>query len=276
MKLATKFGTKKRIFLLLISLGFSVAVSSAEPDKDPELFYSEWSISVGAFRPQIDTYIRVDGALGVLGTELSFDTLGLDKTEVLPSLGLAWQINPRHSVWSYYFDVSRSGLTNTAVTIRVGDTEFPVNSNINAVFNAKVFALGYGYAFLNDADKFFGFQVGLNLQDISFGVEGENGILAEKADATAPLPTFGFAGGYRLSEHWYVSGNAGYFGAKVDNYDGSITQYGASLDYAVGEHVMVGLGYQNLKVDVESSDSQWLGKFIYEYRGPSINFRYNF
>lgn len=172
--------------------------------------------------------------------------------------------------------MKRSGFSNTDIVIRVGDTEFPVNANINAYFNAKVFALGYGYAFVNDPDKFFGLQVGLNIQDIGFGIEGENGILAETAEATAPLPTFGFVGGYRLSEHWYLSGNAGYFGAKIDQYDGAITQYEVSLDYAIGEHVMLGLAFQELKVDVSSSDSRWVGKLLYEYRGPSINFRYNF
>jgi len=270
-----RFRVINRLFLLLVSLGFLVTANAAA-DESPDLFSAEWSISVGAFRPQIDTSIRVDGALGILGTEINMETLGLDDTEVLPSLGIDWQINHRHSLWSYYFEVKRSGFSNTDIIIRVGDTEFPVNTNINAFFNAKVFALGYGYAFVNDPDKFFGFQVGLNVQDIGFGIEGENGILAETAEATAPLPTFGFVGGYRLSEHWYLSGNAGYFAAKIDTYDGAITQYEARLDYAIGEHVMVGLAFQNLKVDVSSTDSRWVGNLLYEYQGPSVNFRYNF
>ena len=82
-----KFGMMKRIFLLLVSLGFSVTVNAAGTDEGQELFNAKWSISVGAFKPQIDTNIRVDGALGVLGTELSLDTLGLDKTEVLSITG---------------------------------------------------------------------------------------------------------------------------------------------------------------------------------------------
>lgn len=266
---------KNTVFLLAI-LPLSMAVDAAEPESDPGLFYSGLSVYVGAFRPHIDTIIRVDGALGVLGTELSLDTLGLDKTETLPSFGIDWQINRRHSLWTYYFDVKRSGLSNTDILIRIGDTEFPVNTNIDAFFNASVFALGYGYAFLNDKDKLLGFQIGLNTQDIDFGVQGENGILAERADATAPLPTFGFVAGYRLSERWYLRGNAGYFATKIDNYDGAITQYEADLDYALGENLMLGLAFRSLKVDVSSTDSRWLGKFIYEYRGPALNIRYKF
>lgn len=260
----------------LAALGFSAAVNAAEPETGPGLFSPGWSVSVGAFRPKIDTEIRVDGALGILGTELNMDTLGLNKTEVLPSFGIDWQISRRHSLWTYYFDVKRSGFTNTDIDIRVGDTVFPLNTNINAFFNAKVFALGYGYSFVNDRDKLFGLQIGLNVQDIGFGVEGENGILAEKADATAPLPTFGLVGGYRLSDHWYLKGNAGYFAAKIDNYDGAITQYEASVDYALGDHFMLGLAFRHLKVDVSSSDTRWLGKFVYEYQGPVLNFSYNF
>ena len=75
----------KKSLIVLAALGFSVAVNAAEPETSPGLFNSELSIYVGAFRPKIDTEIRIDGALGVLGTELNMDTLGLKKTEVLPS-----------------------------------------------------------------------------------------------------------------------------------------------------------------------------------------------
>lgn len=266
----------RNILVTLPLLALASMVGAAESGEGDELYTSEWVISVGAFKPKIDTSIRIDGSGGIIGTKLDMETLGLDQTQVLPSLGIDWQINKRHSLWGYFFDVNRNGFSSTDVIIRVGETEFPISTDLNAYFKARIYALGYGYAFINDPDKFFGLQVGLNVQHVSLGLEGELGILSETADATAPLPTFGFVGGYRLSDRWYLSGNAGYFAAKIDVYDGAITQFEVDLDYAITEHVMLGVAYQMLKVDVSSSDQDWNGELLYEYSGPSLNFRYSF
>jgi len=79
-------------------------------------------MSLGLFYPNVDTYIRVDGTGGILGTKLNFDTLGLGKNEVVPRLGIIWEANARHSIWANYFELDRSGFTNTAVEMRIGDT----------------------------------------------------------------------------------------------------------------------------------------------------------
>lgn len=263
-----------------ILFGLVVATATAQAADEVETHEtfsgSKWMLSLGLYYPNVDTYIRVDGPGGNLGTELDFDTLGLGKNEVLPTLGIIWEANARHSIWANYFELDRSGFTNTAVEIRIGDTVFPLDANINAQFSSKVFATGYGYSFFNDSRKFLGFRIGLNVQDVRFGVETESGLLAETAEVTAPLPTFGFIGGYRLSEKWHLSGQAGYLGLTVDQYEGAVTDMSLSLDYMLGEHFSLGLAYMYLKVDIKSEDEKWLGKLLYEYYGPSLRLGYQF
>lgn len=263
---------------ILFGLIVVAATARAADDTGTEETFSgsKWVMSLGLFYPNVDTYIRVDGTGGILGTELDFDTLGLGKNEVLPTLGVIWEANSRHSIWANYFELDRSGFTNTAIQIRIGDTVFPTNVNLDAQFSSKVFATGYGYSFFNDSGKFFGFRIGLNVQDVRFAVETESGLLAETADVTAPLPTFGFIGGYRLAEKWHLAGQAGYLGLTIDKYEGAITDLSLRLDYLIGEHFSLGLSYQYLKVDVKSEDEQWMGKFLYEYYGPALQFGYRF
>lgn len=237
---------------------------------------SSFVLSAGMFYPEVDTYIRVDGTGGVLGTELNFDTLGLADNEILPAMGFVWQANSKHGVWGNYFELDRSGFTNTAIEIRIGDTVFPINTNVDAQFSSKVLSVGYGYSIFNDTRKFLGFRVGLNVQDIRLAVATENGLLAETADVTAPLPTFGFVGGYELSENWHLIVQAGYLGLTVDEYKGAVTELGARLNYALGEHFLVGISYQYLEVDVDSEDADWRGKLRYEYLGPSLSLGYRF
>jgi hypothetical protein len=233
-------------------------------------------LSAGMFYPEADTYIRVDGTGGVFGTELNFDTLGLADNEVLPALGFVWQANSKHGVWGNYFELDRSGFTNTAIEIRIGNTVFPIGANIDAQFSSKVLAVGYGYSIFNDTRRFLGFRIGLNVQDIRLAVATENGLLAETADVTAPLPTFGFVGGYELSENWLLFAQAGYLGLTVDEYKGAVTELSARLSYALTEHFSLSLAYRYLKVEVDSEDADWRGKLRYEYLGPSLSLDYRF
>ena len=265
------------VAILMGLAGAATSVQAAENGETDGTFSgSKWVLSLGLFYPKVDTYIRVDGTGGILGTELNFDTLGLSKNEVIPELGVVWQVRPRHAVWANYFELDRSGFTDTAVVIRIGDTVFPLNANLDAQFSSKVFAVGYGYSFFNDANKFLGFRVGLNVQDVSFGLAAESGLLAETADVTAPLPTFGLIGGYALSEKLRLTAQAGYLGLTIDQYEGAITDLSLRLDYLLGEHFSLGLSYQYLKVDVDSTDDQWRGKLRYEYFGPALQLGYRF
>jgi hypothetical protein len=174
------------LFLLTVMAypGFSQAQESA-------LFGSEWEASLALFFPKVDTNIRVDSQGGLIGTEINLETLGLDQSRVLPALGLAWQPNARHSLWLDYFQPDRSGFSTAAVTIRVGETEFPLNAELSTIFNAKVLAMGYGYSFVNDADRIFGFRIGLNVQDLKFGIATTDGLQQETAQGTAPLQPSG-------------------------------------------------------------------------------------
>jgi len=261
-------------------VGMLVIAGSALGDEPADisetLSGTKWDIRVGAFYPRVDTRLRVDGALGLLGTELDLETLGLDKNEPLPALGVSWQANAKHSLWGSYFELNRRGFTNTDIEIRVGETVFPVSTDISAYFRADVLALGYGYSFVNTKDKRLGLRIGLSVQDAAIGIESLEGQVKENADAIAPLPTFGFIAGMRLADRWYLSSELGYFAAKIDEYDGSIKQLSVTIERGFADNWTANLSYSYLNVDVESEGVRWLGYFRYEYYGPSLSVGYKF
>jgi len=234
------------------------------------LFTEQFQMGLAVFRPNVDTVIRVDSSTGVLGTTLDFETLGLGKTEWLPALALEWQVSRRHAVWTSYFELDRSGFSETAIEIRFFDRVFQANTQLDAYFTAKVLSAGYGFSFVHDRDKQFGFRIGLNVQDLKVGLQGVGGLIAENADVVAPLPTLGFYGGIRIAENWKLRGDMGYFGLKVGDYDGRITQATLAVHLEALRNLGVSLGYQYFSVQVKSEDADWPGRLEYDYLGPTV------
>jgi hypothetical protein len=241
-----------------------------EDDPTGKRFY----LAGGAFFPRLDTVIRVDAADGTLGTTIDFEsTLGMDRSDALPIVRGHYRFNKRHRLNFGYFDLERSGLSASEVEIRFGDVTFPANLPVSSFFDVKVYDLSYGYT-LTHSDKWdVDISVGLSLQEISIGIQGNIlGVLKEETDVTAPLPTFGASGTYALSEKLLLSGRAGFFAIDLDldssNFSGQIIDLSLMLFHQTFEHVGFGVGYVFFDIDVDYDDDSLDISANYQYRGP--------
>ena len=70
-------------------------------------------------------------------------------------------------------------------------------------------------------------------------------------DALAPLPTIGFYGAYAFTPRWLLSGRVDFFSMSYGDYDGSLTDVSAGVDYRFSRNFGVGVGYRYVDYDVD-------------------------
>ena len=269
----------------LVMLGLSTsAVAQDSDDWTKWPMGSRFKIMVGAYIPQLDTKVRVDRSNGRTGTSVDFESnLGMRDTAIVPVVTFAWRFARRHHLAASYFELHRDGSEITQTEIRIGDTVFNVNLPVSSFFDIEALSASYHYSVLFDAKKELTLGIGLAVQDLTFGFQGNQGgnITAETSELTAPLPTFGLSGGYAFTDKWIFRGSVGVFAISLnwedaDNFGGTIVDVNAALFYQAFKHFRFGLSYNYFDVNVDWTKK---GRFVdvnYLYHGPTLLFMANF
>ncbi len=262
-------------------LGYSTAALAQDPDD-----WTQWPmgqrfrISLGAYVPSLDTQVRVDRSNGLVGTTINFEqNLGMRDTAILPTFNFGWRFARRHNLGASYFELNRSGSEVTQTEIRIGDKVFNVDLPVSSFFDIKVLSTSYSYSVLFDAKKELALSVGLSIQDLTFGMQGNQGgvLVEDKSDLTAPLPTFGISGGYAFTDKWIFRGTVGIFAVELDwddqdNLNGSILDINLVLFYQPFKHYRFGLAYTNFDVDLDWTKRGKFTQINYDYKGPMFLF----
>jgi outer membrane receptor protein involved in Fe transport len=237
-----------------------------------------WWIQAGAFRPSIDSSIRVDDSgSGLLGTNVGFeDGLGLSKRKTLGSILAGMRLGARWRIEAEYFELNRS-VNRFALnqTIVVDDTTFPVTALVDTTFDSRVFRIGAGYSFVKNANAEFGLAFGVHLTNFEVGITGTlagggASLGRETRDATVPLPTAGLYGSVALAPNWWLSGRADVFSFRHDDFDGRLVNVQAAVTYRFNPNLGLGLGYRYDDYRVDASRDDFSGRFDYQFRGPQV------
>jgi len=270
----------------LVMLGYSAAAPAQDSDD-----WKQWPMgqrfqfALGAYVPQLDTQLRVDRADGLAGTKLSFEqNLGMRDTAILPTFSFAWRFARKHKFGVSYFELNRSGSEVTQTEIRIGDKVFNVDLPVSSFFDVEVRSASYHYSVLFDAKKELALSVGLSVQRMTFGTQGNLGggqFIEERSELTAPLPTFGISGGYAFTDKWIFRGAIGVFAISLDwedadNFGGTIIDFNATLFYVPFKHYRFGIAYTHFDVDVDWTKRGKNTAINYDYKGPTFLFAATF
>ena len=219
---------------------------------------SRFALGVGLFKPKLDTKVRLDSSSGRVGTLVDFEsTLGMDDDDRLPLLMGYYRVAKNHRITFEYFRLDRNGTAVSDAPIRFGEVVFPANLPLSSYFNVDVYSFAYAYSIIHDRRKELAFNVGLQFQDLETGISGNvgPGLLAEDADAVAPLPTFGGSFDYAFNEQWIFTSMIGVFAIEIDlgddsDFSGEIVQINAGVTWKAFENVGFALQYNYFNVDV--------------------------
>ena len=270
--------TKNYCGLVAILVLSSVVEAEENIDWESWPLADHFTIGVDAFFPNLDTQVRVDASDSTTGTTIDFEqNLGMSDTETLPGFRASWRFAKKHQLVLDIFNLDRSGSAISATEIRIGDEVFDVDLPISSFFDMAVTSFGYSYSIVFDERKELAISAGLSIQDISFGLMGNNGlgIIEAESGITAPVPSFGLNGGYAFTDKWIGRAGVGIFSFDLsvsdeDQLSGEVLNGFASIQHNTFEHVHFGLSYNYYRVQVDWKESSKVKSVGYEYHGPML------
>jgi len=258
-----------RLFVLLI---FCASASfAADPGSERA------SISLGAFLTDRDTNGRLDSDTLGLGTVIDAeDDLGLDSSDTVARLDAYYRFNPRHRVDFSIFDLSRDATATIDESIQFGDEIFDINSTISSEYDLTIYKAAYTYSFLTRDNGYLGVTAGLYVLTNDISLTESNTGQFEADGLTAPLPVIGLRGNYQLTPQLMLRSSAELFAIEFDHVDGSLVDFYVGLDYHFHDNFAVGLGYNNVSLDVDADGSEFKGALDWTYDGALLNVQYSF
>lgn len=240
-----------------------------------------WWFQLGAFRPSVDSTLRVDDAGGGNGTQFDVENaLGLPRRKTLASgligvrLGERWRLEVEH--FALNRSVRQFAITETVV---VDDTTFPVSALIDSDFDSKITRVSGGVSFVKTDSAELGLVVGAHVTTFEVGMSGTFSagggapatLRREARDVTVPLPTVGLFGSVALAPGVSLNGRADVFSLSHRDIDGRLLNLQANVTWHFARNLGIGAGYRFTDYRVESGrGDDFRGRLEYEFRGPQL------
>jgi hypothetical protein len=246
-------------------------VQPANAEMDPK-----FSISVGAFFTELDSQTRIDGEANS-GTDVDLESdLGLDRSDKVIRVDAYWRFAEKHRLDFSTFDLSRSATKLIERDIVWDDTTYPVSAEVDTTLDLAIYKAAYTWEFLKRGRSFLGATIGVYVADLGVSISAEAIGSSESDDVTAPLPVVGLRGEYRFAERWSIRGSAEVFIIEYGDYDGSLYDLFAGVDFSVTDNIAIGVGINSVQLDVGVSKSGFQGDLNWQYDGALAYLKFDF
>ncbi len=229
------------------------------------------------YQPSLGTDGRFDSDAGTLGTPFSGEAdLGLDDQATQGRLELTFRIRDRHRLRADYLKLDRLGDRTLTRTVAFRNRIFNVGDRVESEFNFRVLGLTYGWSFFKREQFEIGAGVGFHLLETeSRAIVRARGI-REEGRGVGVLPTLALDGTWRFARRWSVTGRFQYLSVGANDIEGSFADHHLDVQYRWKPNVAFGLGYSQLKLDVQIDDADLPGKIALDAKGPELFFRVSF
>jgi hypothetical protein len=193
-----------------------------------------------------------------------------------------WRITPTQHMRFMYFNNTIDRTRTLDQQIMWGDNTYDVGASVEAKTRYTIGEVAYEYAFLRSPDYELAASAGVHYTQLRLSLSGtasstdSEGNVTQVSGATssnsisAPLPVLGLRGGWAVSEHWYLSALGQYFKAKVDGYDGHVTDLGANATWMYNKNFGLGIGYNYFKTSVSVDRTSFDGHLSIGYSGVQV------
>ena len=186
-----------------------------------------------------------------------------------------WNFAERWHVKGIYTGFDESGSRTSSDTIEFGNISFPLGVRVDTDLATDFYIINAGYKLLDRPRGDIDIGLGLHLVDIDFEISGLAAIgdqpvsfKRSKLDTLAPLPNVMASGRFAITRNLALEGDVGWFGLKVDEYDGELTSARVNLEWRPFEHLGFGVGYQLLDLDLEIDGDRRDKEYNFEFKGP--------
>jgi Outer membrane protein beta-barrel domain len=231
------------------------------------------------FYPTISSTARLDlTSTSRPGTTIRLeDDLALDDRKGTPYLTLGMRLGERWRLEFEYYQLNRSSSNSITRQIEWGDVTYPLGVTIDSTFDTTIFRITGGYSFYKAPVAEAGVGFGLHITDIATALSGQgtgpNGVATfhrEARDTLVPLPTVGLYGTYKMSDQWHLRGRVDFLSLKYEDYDGSLINSMAAIEWRFAKNWGAGIGYRYVDYKLEATSSDFRGEINYKFKGPTL------
>ena len=262
------------------ALALATCAAAAHAEGPQDRYWAELEY----FFPTISSTARLDfPGTNVPGTEVSLeDEMGLSDRKGTPYVLLGMRLGETWRLEFEYYKLDRSATRTIQRDIHWGDIEFPASADITTSFDSAVYRLTGGWSFYRTPQAEAGAAIGLHVTDFKMSMAGQgNGPLglsfqSEAKDQLVPLPTLGLYGSYQINDQWILRGRVDWLSLEYENYNGSLTNWVAAVDWRVAKNWGTGFGYRFVNYKLESNKDNFHGEVNYRFKGPTLYLQANF
>ena len=202
----------------------------------------------------------------------------MKKSDDLISLNFGWKFGEKWRVGGQYFASDGQREKALQEDVEWGEYVFGAGTGIRAGIEFSLIRTVFERSFASAEHHDFGLGVGLHWLEIGAFIQGnailngqQAGFRRESVKADAPLPNIGAWYVRSLSDRWALRARYDWLSADVGEYDGTLINAMAGLNYQLFEHVGLGLSYNLFRLDVGVSKRGWRGDVKTSYEGAFVH-----
>ena len=237
-----------------------------------------WRITTSFIAATLDSYIQFEGPNEILGVKLSLeDFLGFKKNKVIPKFDFQYSFNRRSSLYSEFYNITRSSRKDIDEDFDWGDIEVPDEFGVVDLFlNTRIWSVGYMYSFINKPHAEISFFANIFILAVNTGLDVENRNIHERFNITAPLPSFGYRFSYEILPKVRFGATHSLFILQIGDYGGTINNVKLNLDYRALKWLSAGVSYSKFNLDINAQGKNFKGNIKYAYEGPGLYLQFQF
>jgi hypothetical protein len=282
-----------RICFALAAMLFVVqAASAAEPPKASDTLKprkkndiaspitDRFALRVTYFPSSVSTQLRLDprNGPGLPGTDLVAENdLGMSDKDNQARMELTFRLREKNRLRVDYFKLGRSGDQVITRIINFGNQTFNVNDRVQSMLEWRQLAFTYTRSIFRFERFELGAGVGIALLEAKARGEVASRNIRESEDGVGAFPTFALDGTWRISKRWSFNARGQTLSAKVRNFNGSMSDYHADVQYRWAGNFSLGLGYTRLRTFLDVTDNNHFnGRYQQRVSGPEFFIRASF
>jgi len=275
-------GLGTAVFAVLgVALPCAPAMSADKSDPLNDSFF----IALGTYLVDADTDLELKGDAGEAGTPIDWNRTFGEGSLTRIRLDAQWRFAERHKLRALWFDSDRSDSTTTDRDIEWGGETFPVNTKVKGDLQYQIYELSYEYAFLRRETYELSASIGAYWVSMDSRLsatltveEGGTNTRDVRRDGgfDVPLPVLGLRGQWVFPYNLSLDVSGQYFTASINEYDGDLQNYRATVTWQPHKWIGLGLGYDWFSADLDVDASKFNGNANWTFSGPMIYYSVSF
>lgn len=204
------------------------------------------------------------------------DDYGLDDVIDQASIEFDIRMRNRNHLRVNYFKMNRFGEVLAARDAQVGDFDIVTGDRIRTKFDWRVLSLTYTYSLFKGERFEAGAGIGAHIVETQYEISEPGTTSREELSDVNPFATIAVNAAYRISKRWAITARAQAYTLDKDEYEATMQDFHADIQYRWRKNFAVGLGYSRLYSEFIYNDTDQPFEFSMDTAGPELFFRASF